>query len=231
MLSPDLCQLLGYWRSLGGGKTVPERSLLDLRQLTNLLPWMFILEMGPDGGLRYRLAGSSLESALGRGMAGRTYSEIFSDHEQAAVMEELYAIAIVQSCGILRTGAFSFDEKEHFDMEVLALPFIEMRAMGGVVLVGVVRPFEAANQGFVDRWGGFRHDLTELLVVPSPRVMALPQLSPRVRVALEIMSLDIKAMDVEKVLEIDRLGTHGSYSEIPSVTLEHLTGAQTQNLN
>ncbi|WP_262689526.1 PAS domain-containing protein [Kordiimonas aestuarii] len=231
MLSAEVCRLLGYWVSLGGGQTIPERSALDLRQLSSILQWMFILEMGGDGSLRYRLAGSSLESAAGCGMAGKTYSEIFSDHEQAAIMEELYAVALVQSCGLLRTGALSFRDDERFEMEVLALPFVEARAMGGIVLVGVVRPFDSENMGFVDRWGGFRQELSEILVVPSPRVMGPGQLSSRVQAALDLLSIRIKALDVHRLLEIDRKGGVPGLMGVPSVGLDSLSGEQRQTLN
>lgn len=231
MLSSEVVRLLSYWASLGGGQTIPERSALDLRQLTSILPWMFILEMGNDGALRYRLAGSSLEEAVGRGMAGRTYAEIFSDHEQAAIMEELYAVALVQSCGVLRTGSLSFDENERFTMEVLALPFVEARAMGGIVLVGVVRPFDVDNMNFVDRWGGFRQELSEILVVPSPRVMAEEQLSERVRRALDMLSIKVRALDMDKLLEIDRRGGVPGLMGLPSLELDGLSGHQRHTLN
>ncbi len=231
MLSAEVCQLLGYWTSLGGGLTVPARPSLDLRQLTSLMPWMFILEMSADGSLRYRLAGSSLEEAVGRGMAGRTYCDIFSDREQAAIMEELYAVALVQACGILRTGGLSFEDNQRFDMEVLALPFVEARAMGGIILVGVVRPFDTANMGFVDRWGGFRQDISEILVVPSPRVMGLAQLSPRVTAALELLNIKVKALDVGRLLEIEKNGGVPGLLGLPSFDLETLSGEQVQGLN
>ena len=219
LLSSEVCQLLGYWESLGGGQNIPERSSLDLRQLTAILPWMFILEMGGDGSLRYRLAGSSLEESVGRGMAGRTYCEIFADREQAAVMEELYAIALVQSCGLLRTGALAFQDDKRYEMEVLALPFVEARAMGGIVLVGVVRPFDFDNMGFVDRWGDFR------------RVLTNKQLSGRVNAALELMAVQIRALDVQALLNIQRKGGVPGMMGLPSVELETLSGQQNQALN
>ncbi|TNE61831.1 MAG: PAS domain-containing protein [Alphaproteobacteria bacterium] len=231
MLSPELCQFLRYWRSLGGGERLPDRAALDLRQLTSILSWMFILEMGADGALRYRLAGSSLEEAVGRGMSGKTYADIFADTEQAALMEELYAVALVQSCGILRTGAFSLAANAMADLEVLVLPFAESRAMGGVILVGVVRPFNYENHGFIDRWGGFEHEIKSLMVVPSPRVLTPRHLSPRVLSALDSMAFEMRALDTDTMLEIDRMGAQGRYVDIPSLSLEGMTVPQEQALN
>ena len=222
MLCPEICLFLSYWYSLCKGDNVPQRGQLDLRELTSILPWMFILEMAPDGALRYRLAGSALESAMGRGMAGKTYSSVFSETEHGAVMEEMYATALVQGCGILRTGTFKIEAESNFDLEVLTLPFVEERAMGGVILVGVVRPFEVNNQGFVDKWGGFEQSLQQLLVVPSPRILLEEQLSGRVLELLTALKVKLRAMDLPKVIEIDRKGQHQLYTAIPSLSLTNI---------
>lgn len=231
LLSPELCQLLSYWRALGCTESAPDRSLLDLRQLTNLLSWMFILEMSNDGSLRYRLAGSSLEEAFGCGMSGKAYADIFKDHSQASVMEELYAVALVQSSGIVRTGAFTLDAADH-ELEVLVLPFAEPRAMGGTILVGVIRPFDVLNQGFLDRWGSFQQDLASLFVVPGPRVVTQAHLSERVSSTLQVLGVELRALDVEATLQLDRQRAHFSGDEvIPSESLMFFESEQTQDLN
>ncbi len=222
MLCPEICLFLGYWYSLCKGNSVPQRGQLDLRELTSILPWMFILEMAPDGALRYRLAGSALESAMGRGMAGRTYSSVLSETEQGSVMEEMYATALVQGCGILRTGTFQIEADSNFDLEVLSLPFVEERAMGGVIMVGVVRPFEVNNQGFIDKWGGFEQSLQQLLVVPSPRALMEEHLSKRVKDLLDNLKVTLRAIDLPKVIEIDRKGQHQLYTAIPSLSLANI---------
>lgn len=231
MLSSEVCQLLGYWWSLGGGEKVPERNLLDLRHLTSILPWMYILEMSADGSLRYRLAGSSLEGAIGRGMAGETYCNVFSATEQAALMEELYAVSLVQSSGILRTGSFKLHSKSRFDLEVLSLPFLDSRSMGGTILVGVVRPFEYQNQGFVDKWGEFDQRVENILTIPSPRVITTEHFSSRVDKLLKDFDINLRAMDLEKVMEIDDRGLHHKYEEVPSMSLEKFDQGLASRLN
>ncbi len=231
MLCPEICLFISYWHSLCRGEKVPERNLLDLRELTSILPWMFILEMADDGSLRYRLAGSSLEGAMGRGMAGQTYSSVFSETEQGSIMEEMYATALVQGCGMLRTGTFKIDPGANFDLEVITLPFAEERAMGGIVLVGVVRPFEANNQGFIDKWGDFNQQLQQLLVVPSPRILTEKNLSERVLGLLSELKVKLRAMDLPKVIEIDRLGQHQLYTAIPSFSIRSFLEDTSQRLN
>lgn len=231
MLSPEICQLLAYWCSLGGGNKAPERSALDLRHLTSILPWMFILEMSPDGSLRYRLAGSSLEEAMGHGMAGETFGEVFANSQHAALMEELYAVALVQSSGILRTGSFKLHSEVALDMEVLALPFLDARAMGSTILVGVIRPFETKNRAFVDKWGEFDQQLEKLFTIPSPRAVTLSNLSARVHTLLAEFEIELRVMDLAKVIEIDGRGLHDRYKEVPSFSLETLNPDQPSSLN
>ncbi len=187
--------------------------------------------MSNDGSLRYRLAGSSLEEAFGCGMSGKAYADIFRDNEQASVMEELYAVALVQSSGLVRTGAFTLDEADH-DLEVLVLPFAEPRAMGGTILVGVIRPFDVLNQGFLDRWGSFRQDLASLFVVPGPRVVTEGHLSDRVSSTLQVLGIELRALDVETTLTLDRQRANLSGDEaIPSESLVFFESEQLQDLN
>jgi len=220
MLSPEVCQLLGYWRSLGGGNTLPERTMLDLRKLSHIMPWMFILEMTKDGALTYRLAGSSFEQALGKIMSGETYYSIFSDTEQACIMEELYATALVQGSGILRTGALQLGARSKFDLESITLPFSDAKAMGGVILVGVMRPFESVGHAFIDKWGELEQQLKRLFIVPSPRIVKLPHLSGRVQESLMALDVNLRVMDLPKVMEIDHSGMHHKFAEVPSFSLD-----------
>jgi len=220
MLSPEVCQFLTYWRSLGGGYRVPERTLLDLRQLTQILPWMFILEMAADGAMRYRLAGSALEGAVGRGMAGETHNSVFAEFEQAAVLEELYAVALVQGCGVLKTGSFTLASTTSQALEFITLPFSDPRAMGGIIFVGIIRPFEYHNVDFDDKWGELSEEINRLFVVPSPRIVRLSQLSERVTSSFQEMDVKLRVLNLKKVIEIDGLGVHHQYSEIPSFNID-----------
>jgi hypothetical protein len=222
LLSHEVCQLLCYWQSLGGGERVPERSSLNLRHLTAVLPWMFILEMSQDGSLRYRLAGSSLEEAIGRGMAGQYYSDVYAEDEQASMMEELYAVSLVQGSGVLRTGSFRLHSEHVSDMEVLALPFQDSRSMGGSIMVGVVAPFDFQNQGFIDRWGEFKQEIDTILTVASPRFVTYHQLSKRGQLLLKRNDIEIRAMDTAKVIQIEENGLHHKHTEVPSLDIDQI---------
>lgn len=219
MLSHEVFELLSYWQSIGGGTRVPEKNQLDLRHLKSILPWMFILEMAEDGALRYRLAGSALEEAIGRGMTGQTYSEVFASGEQAALMEELHAVSLVQSSGLLRVGSFNLSGEHKIELEVITLPFQDTRAMGGTILVGVVAPFEFQNQGFIDRWGEFDQQLSTLLTVPSPRLLTYHQLSKKVQLLLKKLDVELMALDTEKLLHLEASGQTHNVADVPALEL------------
>ena len=231
VLSPELCQFLGYWQSLKDGDAPPDRSRLDLRQLTSLMPWMFILEMAADGTLRYRLAGSSIEAAVGRGLAGKAYADMLENPDQSALVNELCGVALVQCCGLLRVGTFSFGQEKHQELEILVLPFVDTRVMGSVELVGVMRPFEIVNQGFIDRYGALQIDSSSIMVVPSPRVLTRDHLSDQALEVLDKNNIELRALDVAKVLELDKRGRRDDSPDVPSIPLTDLLGSQQRTLN
>ncbi|MFC3053461.1 PAS domain-containing protein [Kordiimonas pumila] len=224
MLSSEICQFLTYWQSLGGGSKVPARSMLDLRQLTQILPWMYILEMSPDGAIRYRLAGSAIEAAVGCGMAGKIYSDVFSERVHAKVIEELFAVSLVQGCGVLRTGKFSLDNSSLYNLETLTLPFSDARAMGGIILVGVMCPFEYDNDAFVDKWGALNESIEQVYIVPSPRIVTYSNLTKRVSDGLDAINVQLRIVNLKKILEINSLGTHRDYTDVPSHSVEYFAG-------
>jgi len=228
MFAREISQLLAYWHSLGGGEQLPERSALDLRELKPLLPWMFILAMAEDGSLRYRLAGSSLEAAIGRGMANQIFSDVFANSEHAMFMEELYATSLVQGCGLFRRGTFNLLDEEGQSLEVIALPFQDTRTMGGTVLVGLVAPFEVQNQGFVDHWGELEQNLSALYSIPSPHALGYSQLSERVQRMLLKRQIQFNIMDVKRTL---KAGNREQLTEQPEISVLSLGGSSTLTVN
>jgi hypothetical protein len=230
-VNTELCQFLSYWHSLGGGRIVPERKRLELRQLTAILRWMFILELSDEGTLKFRLAGSAIEDALGCGITDRDYSDVFSQSGQHDIMEELYALSVVQGCGVLRRGTFTLDGIQHHSMEVLSLPFTDPRVLGGTVMVGVVRPFNHHNNGFKDRREGFNQNIESLFLVPSPHLVTCDQLPQRLQAKITEKQLELRALDTERLLELSASGEFMPYSEFPSHQLDTFVNDMKQALN
>lgn len=227
----ELGQFLNYWHSLGGSQKVPERKLLDLRHLTSILRWMFILELSAEGTLKFRLAGSSIEDALGCGITDRDYSDVFASAGHSGVMEELYALSMVQGCGVLRRGTFTLDGIQEHTMEVLSLPFADSRVLGGTVMVGVVKPFIYQNNSFTDRREGFKQHIESLLLVPSPQLVTVSQLPQRLHSKLMEQEIELKALDTKRLLELNATGEFWPHSEFPSYQLDQVANEMRQSLN
>ena len=219
-MGPELCNFLNYWRSLGGGDQVPARRLLDLRRLTSILRWMFILEMDGDGSLRFRLAGSSLEEAIGVGMTDQTYNSIFNSTPDGGIAEELYALSIVRGCGVLRSGAVTIDGDYFHELEVLALPFADERAMGGTVLVGAIRPVEFENQSFEDKRDTLALSIDDMFLLPSPNLITPQQMSNRLTKLMKEHKIDLRVVDMEQIFSQVEDGTMSNGQSLPSLNLE-----------
>lgn len=219
-MAPELYNFFSYWRSLGGGDQVPARRLLDLRRLTSVLRWMFIMEMGNDGSLRFRLAGSSLEEAIGIGMTDRNYSDLFDTQADGGLAQEVYALSIVCGCGLLRCGTISLDGVDYQDFEVLALPFVDERAMGGIVMVATVMPFHFENLGFTDNRNTTRIQIEDMFLIPSPSAIKPEQLSDRLHALLRLHDIDLRVLDIAGLLELNIEGVVAANGDLPSYTLE-----------
>lgn len=228
-MGPELYNFLNYWRALGGGDGIPARRQLDLRRLTSVLRWMFILEMDNDGSLRFRLAGSSLEELIGVGMTDKTYDTIFDNSQDSGLAEEIYALSIVRACGVLRSGTVTVGGNYFHELEVLALPFADERAMGGTVLVGAIKPIEIENHTFEDRRKSLSITIDDMFLLPSPYLITPQQMPLRLTEALKDFDIDLRVLDLEKIFDGDNNGIMQFGQSLPSFNLE-IAAADVQEL-
>ncbi len=176
--------------------------------------------MASDGSLRFRLAGSMLEEAMGTGMTDCHYSDLFSLEIDGGLAEEIYALSIVRGCGLLRRGTLRLGDLQEQNFEVLALPFSDERAMGGTVMVAAVMPFQFDNPTFIDSRDRFHIQIDDMYLLPSPSVIKPEQVSQRLQSLLSLQDTELRVLDVAQMLEL-RLG-HGNAAlvELPYRSLE-----------
>lgn len=75
-----LNEAVEYWESLRTGTAMPSRAAIDPMAIPRLLPTIFIVIAGEDGGFRYQLAGSLIEERYRLGsLKDRTPEEIAGD--------------------------------------------------------------------------------------------------------------------------------------------------------
>ena len=72
-------ELVRHWYECRNGQALPEREGLDPGAIRAHLASISIVEMEPEGQVRFRLAGSGLRKILGREMRGRLVSELGKD--------------------------------------------------------------------------------------------------------------------------------------------------------
>ena len=72
---PDLLALYRHWRALARGAT-PPRAAFDPFAMPRLMPNLFLIDVLPDGGFRYRLVGTAIDAHLGVSFTGRRLDEV-----------------------------------------------------------------------------------------------------------------------------------------------------------
>ena len=69
--SPEMAQLLAYWRSLFKGDVLPDRRDLDPVQIPKLLPGIILIDIHRDHyRFRFRLIGERMVAYYGGNLAG-----------------------------------------------------------------------------------------------------------------------------------------------------------------
>jgi len=74
--TPSQQELVQHWESCRQGFQLPAREDLDPGAIRAHLASISIIEIEPQGHIRFRLAGSGLRDILGREMRGRLVSEL-----------------------------------------------------------------------------------------------------------------------------------------------------------
>src|SRR5262245_15382588 len=141
LLHPGSRALFRHWETIRGERSVPSRSDLDLRRITDIVPWLFILERNPvRQAYRWRLAGTGIGLLWGRELTGGEFLDEWRAHERpgfGAILDRV--VAELQPC-IARAHALSI-EGDWVKLELLGVP-IRTTASNQVQILGTVLPLE-----------------------------------------------------------------------------------------
>jgi hypothetical protein len=164
---PDLLHagsraLLRHWELIRGERSVPTRDDLDLRKITDIVPWLCILERNPvRQAYRLRLAGTGMCLLWGRDLTGGEFLNEWRETERlffGAVLDRV--IATLQPC-VARAHAASIDGNG-LKLEMLGVP-IRSSASNQVQILMAILPLEDP------RWLG--HVPLDSLVLQSARLI------------------------------------------------------------
>lgn len=101
--SPVLQKLLAYWQSKCRDGRLPGRADIDPLDLRELLPFVYLIDVLPDGIFRIRLLGEEHIAVYGHGLVGRTIDEAFRP-AVAAEFNRLYAAVVRRREPVLNRG-------------------------------------------------------------------------------------------------------------------------------
>lgn len=121
--NPKLRRLYHYWLAKRGNLAWPDRRSIDPADLTDILPYIGIVEVVGDGGelrFRYRLIGTATVRAYGRDPTGRFIDETLTGAYRELVIGLLREV-VTTGRGIYAASAFRL-ENSGLSTERIFLP-------------------------------------------------------------------------------------------------------------
>jgi hypothetical protein len=141
LLRPGSRALFRYWETIRGERSVPSRSDLDLRKITDIVPWLCILERNPvRRAYRWRLAGTGIGLLFGRDPTGGEFLDEWRDHERPELGTILDRVVADLQPFVARAHAMSIDG-DWVKLEMLGVP-IRSSASNQVQILGAILPLE-----------------------------------------------------------------------------------------
>jgi hypothetical protein len=113
--------LYDYWNSLRGARSAPDRRDIDPTRIRGALANTFILELNPDGGFNFRLAGSHLCTAYCRELKGRSFTALWHARDRDA-LETLIRAVTEDHAVALVTFSATTEVKSSVAFETVLLP-------------------------------------------------------------------------------------------------------------
>ena len=138
MKHPTSRMLFCYWDALRGERAAPERGEIEPGEIRHILADTFILEIDPDQGADFRLAGTRLCALFGRELKGRALHELWPAQAQA---EARHFIDIVtdEMAGLVVGLIGSTADQATVDLEMLLLP-LRHRGKTHARIMGAMSP-------------------------------------------------------------------------------------------
>jgi hypothetical protein len=140
ILHPSSRTLFRFWETMRGDRSAPDRSDLDLKQLRDLVPWLFIAEYAAKTRMfRWRLAGTGICELHRRELTGANMLAGWDSFEADVISRFLSSTLHTFQPSVLRMR-FRTDHAATIGVEMPAFPIIA--ADGATThLFGGVFPF------------------------------------------------------------------------------------------
>lgn len=167
ILHPGSRSLFRYWETIRGERSAALRSDLDLREISQLLPWLFISE--PDaltGEHRLRLAGTGICRMWQENLTDKHLFSTWNRFEHRTVAELLRGT--VENCQpfAMRVRAKTAHGSE-LGLEIMGLP-VRAQNSEKIQVLGIIVPFRQPEWIGRDRLTSF--ELSSVRVIWTDRL-------------------------------------------------------------
>jgi hypothetical protein len=113
--------LYDYWNALRGARSAPDRRDIDPTRIRGALANTFILELNPDGGFDFRLAGSHLCAAYCRELKSRSFTALWHARDRDALDTLIRAVTEDHAVALI-TFTATTDVQTSVTFETILLP-------------------------------------------------------------------------------------------------------------
>jgi hypothetical protein len=113
--------LYEYWNTLRGARSAPDRRDIDPTRIRGALANTFILEVNPDGGFDFRLAGSHLCAAYCRELKSRSFTSLWHNRDRDALDTLIRAVTEDHAVALVTFNATT-EVKTSIAFETILLP-------------------------------------------------------------------------------------------------------------
>lgn len=113
--------LYDYWNTLRGARSAPDRRDIDPTRIRGALANTFILELNPDGGFNFRLAGSHLCTAYCRELKSRSFTTLWHARDRDALDTLIRAVTEDHAAALI-TFTATTEVKSSLAFETILLP-------------------------------------------------------------------------------------------------------------
>ncbi len=169
ILHPGSRTLFRHWETIRGEMSAPPRDWLDLRKITAMVPFVFIIEQDSRKGFVWRLAGTRLTQLWRRSLTGTRVIELGEEGDRKIFTRLLNGVVEAHQPFIMRFRLLSA-LNHTIAAEMLGLP-LRARNGAGIHVLGCVMPFRDSDTLGYDRLTGFE--------ISSARVIWTEPVPPR----------------------------------------------------
>jgi hypothetical protein len=129
--------LVRAFDQMRGGRTAPRREDLDLKQIRKLVPSLFIAEQAASSGdFRWRLAGTSVSTLMGREVTGSSMTDGWDRPESERIRRFLSRVSGTHKPDLLRMR-FKTDRGQWILAQLAAVPLMAADGLTTQILGGL----------------------------------------------------------------------------------------------